>query len=398
MHKAYKYRLYPTEAQKVLLGKHFGACRFVYNLALETNQMAYSGNKIRLSGYDLQKQLTDLKKDLPWLKEVDCECLRKSIIHMHNALIKFYKGQALFPKFKSKNKSRCSYTNSVGGQVKISDGKLYQNKFREGIRVVIDRPHEGKIKSTTISKTATGKYFVSVLCETGIAEPIKAEIRPQTTVGIDLGLSHFIITSEGVKIENPKFLKNSIERLAVLQRRASRKKKDSSNRKKANYKVALLHERITNQRKDFLHNLSSKIIRENQTVCVEDLNVAGMVKNHNLARSISDASWAEFVTMLEYRANWYGKNFLQIGRFEPSSKTCSSCGFINKDLKLSEREWTCICGAAHDRDINAAINIKQIALKNSGVGSPGEPVEARTLVRPAKQEVDLKHTILEHGN
>ena len=244
---------------------------------------------------------------------------------------------------------------------------MFQPKFKEGIKVVIDRPHKGRIKSTTISKTATGKYFVSVLCETGEITPKMKPIKESTAIGIDLGLSHFIITSDGVKVDNPRHMNKLLSKLKYLQRQASKKKKGSQNRKKANLKVALCHEKITNSRKDFLHKLSDEITNQYDTICLEDLNISGMVKNHKLARSISDVSWGMFVDFCKYKSEWKGKNFLQIPTFEPSTKICNVCGATNHNLTLKDREWLCAnCKTFHDRDINASINIKNYCLKNYG--------------------------------
>jgi len=232
-------------------------------------------------------------------------------------------------------------------------------KFREGIDIVLHRPTKGTIKQATISRTPTGKYFVSVLCETGEDCKPKPKVTEENTVGVDLGIKSFAITSDGEVFENPKCLRKAQSKLKYVQRKYSKHKG-----KRTKHKLAKVHEKVANQRKDFLHKVSTKLIRENQSIALENLNVSGMSKNHNLAQSITDASWSTFVSMLEYKAEWHGVNILRIGRFEPSSKTCS-CGVINKDLKLSDRAWTCkSCGTTHDRDILAACNIKSFALKN----------------------------------
>ena len=385
MYKARKYRIYPTNSQKELIHKHCGSVRFLYNLALETKTMAYLGSKVNLSRYDLQKQVVDLKKELPWLKETNSQSLQVALLDLDTAYSNFFKGRSNFPKFKKKS-NRGSF--NVPQNVIVSDGRLIIPKFKEGIKIKLHRDLVGTIKQAIVSFTPTGKYFVSILCDTGEEKPSKPEITEENSVGIDLGIKDFLVTSEGEVIDNPKFLRNSIDRLKVLQRRASKKQKGSSNRRKANKRVAVLHEKITNQRQDFLHKVSTQLIRENQTICLETLSVKNMVKNHNLAQSISDVSWSTFVTMLEYKADWYGKNILRIGRFAPSSKTCSNCGNINKELQLKDREWTCNgCNSILDRDVNAAINIKSFALKDySGVERTVEPVEMSTLVESMKQE------------
>lgn len=355
MFRAYKYRLYPSELQKELIAKHIGSSRFVYNLALETKTTAYLGSKYNFSPFDLIKQLPELKKECEWLKEVNSQSLQQSIQNMDIAFKKFFKGDG-FPKFKSK-RDRQSF--SIPQNVIVENNLLIIPKFKDGIDIVLHRPIKGTIKSATISVTPTGKYFVSILCDTNIEMPIKAPIEENTTIGIDLGIKDFAITSQGEVFENPKYLRKAQSKLKYVQRKYSKHKG-----KRTKKKLAKLHEDVVNKRKDFLHKVSTQLIRENQTICLETLAVKNMVKNHNLAQAISDVSWSTFVSMLEYKADWYGKNILRIGRFAPSSKTCS-CGVINKDLKLSDREWTCkSCGTTHDRDILAACNIKSFALKN----------------------------------
>jgi putative transposase len=275
---------------------------------------------------------------------------------MDIAFKKFFKG-AGFPKFKSKT-SRGSF--SVPQHVKIDKGKLKIPKFKEGIKVKFHRKIEGSIKSATVSFTPTGKYFVSILCDTHEDLPIKPKVAENNTIGIDLGIKDFAITSEGEVFDNPKYLKKAQSKLKYIQRKYSKHKGE-----KTKLKLAKLNEKVANKRKDFLQKLSSKLISENQTIALETLAVKNMVKNHNLAQAISDAGWSTFVTMLEYKADWQGKNILRIGQFAPSSKTCSNCGSINKELTLKDREWTCKgCNSVLDRDVNAAINIKSFALKN----------------------------------
>ena len=355
MYKAFKYRLYPTEPQKELIAKHIGSSRFVYNLALETKNAAYIGAKHNYSAFDLVKQLPELKKELPWLKEVNSQSLQQSIQNMDIAFKKFFKG-AGFPKFKKKS-NKGSF--SIPQNVIVENGLLIIPKFKEGIKIKLHRPTQGTIKSATISVTPTGKYFVSILCDTKTDAPTKVPIKENTTIGVDLGIKDFAITSEGEVFENPKYLRKAQSKLKYVQRKYSKNKG-----KRTKKKLVKLHEKVVNKRKDFLHKVSTQLIRENQTICLETLAVKNMVKNHNLAQAISDVSWSTFVSMLEYKAEWYGKNILRIGQFAPSSKTCS-CGVINKDLKLSDREWTCkSCGTTHDRDILAACNIKSFALKN----------------------------------
>ena len=356
MYKAFKYRIFPTEPQKELIAKHIGHSRFVFNLALETKNAAYVSAKHNYSAFDLVKQLPELKKELPWLKEVNSQSLQQSIQNMDIAFKMFFKG-AGFPKFKSKHRGKQSF--SIPQNVIVENNLLIIPKFKEGIKMSFHRPTKGTIKSATISVTPTGKYFVSILCDTNTEIPTKAPITESTTIGIDLGIKHFAITSKGEVFENPKYLRKAQSKLKYIQRKYSKHKG-----KRTKKKLAKLHEDVVNKRKDFLHKVSTQLIRENQTIALETLAVKNMLKNHNLAQAISDVSWSTFVSMLEYKAEWYGKNILRIGQFAPSSKTCS-CGVINKDLKLSDREWTCkSCGTTHDRDILAACNIKSFALKN----------------------------------
>lgn len=357
MFKAFKYRLYPSESQKELIAKHIGSNRFVYNLALETKITAYLGSKHNFSPFDLIKQLPELKKECGWLKEVNSQSLQQSIQNMDIAFKKFFKG-AGFPKFKSKHKGKQSF--SIPQNVIVENNLLIIPKFKEGIDIALHREIKGTIKSATISVTPTGKYFVSILVDTNNEIPIKVPITESTTIGIDLGIKDFAITSDGEVFENPKHLKKTQSKLKYVQRKYSKHKG-----KRTKQRLALLHEKVVNKRKDFLHKTSTKLIRENQTIAIEDLAVNNMVKNHNLAQAINDASWSTFVSMLEYKADWYGKNILRIGRFAPSSKTCSCCGYINKELTLRDRKWTCPkCNSVLDRDVNAAINIKSFALKN----------------------------------
>jgi putative transposase len=379
MLKAYKYRIMPTKAQAELINKHIGSCRFVYNLALETKQTAYAGNKINLDCFDLIKQLPDLKKECEWLKEINSQSLQQSITHLDCAFTRFFKGQADFPNFKKKS-TRQSFSVPQNIIVDFENNKLIIPKFKRGIDIILHRQFKGTIKQATISKTPTGKYFASILVENNQVIPNKANIELNSTIGIDLGLKSFLITSEGDIFNNPRYLNNAQSKLKYIQSKYSK-----YNGKRTKHKLAIVHETIANQRLDFLQKLSTKLISENQTICLEDLSIQGMStrckpkqdKNgtylpngqsakSGLNKSISDVSWSTFVEMLKYKAEWQGKNIIQIGRFEPSSKTCNICGTINKELMLKDRVWTCKhCSTIHDRDINAAINIKNFALRNS---------------------------------
>lgn len=355
--KSYKYRIMPNKRQTELINKHIGSVRFLYNLALETKQIAYASKQVSLSRYDLQKQLVDLKKECKWLKEVNSQSLQVALMNLDAAYLRFFKGQNEFPKFKKKSNG-CSF--NIPQNVLLEDNILVIPKFKEGIEIVLHRPIKGVIRQATISRTPTGKYFVSILCDTGEAVKKKVSIKESTTIGIDLGIKTYIVSSDGQEFDNPKYLRKAQSKLKYVQRKYSKHKG-----KRTKHRLAILHEKVANQRKDFLHKVSTELIRENQSIAVETLQVSNMLKNHKLAQSISDAGWGMFVSMLEYKAEWYGKNILKIGTFEPSSKTCSCCGAINKELTLKDREWTCkSCGTLLNRDVNAAINIKSFALKN----------------------------------
>jgi len=374
MLKGFKYRLYPTDAQAELINKHIGSCRFVYNLALECKQMAYAGSKVNLTCFDLIKQLPDLKKECEWLKEVNSQSLQQSIVNLDVAYNSFFKGRMDFPNFKKKGYNQSFH---VPQNVLIVGNKLIIPKFKKGIEIVLHREYTGTIRQATISKTPTGKYFVSLLIETSDTIPAKAPITESSTIGIDLGIKTFIVGSNGEAFDNPKFLRKTISKLKYIQCKYSKYRG-----KRTRKELALLYELVANQRKDFLHKTSTRLIRENQSIVIEDLNIKGMTarckpvqdetgrylpngqsRKSGLNRAITDASWGMLVTMLEYKAEWYGRNILRIGRFDPSSKTCHACGSINKKLTLEDREWTCRCGVVLDRDVNAAINIKTFALK-----------------------------------
>jgi putative transposase len=383
MLKAYKHRIYPTKQQIELLNKHFGCVRFIYNLALETKKINYSGNKINLSCYNIIKQITDLKKEYVWLSEVTSSALQQSVIDMDKSFINFFKNNSEFPKFKSKHDKS---TYRIPAQIKIDtiNNKIFIPKFREGIKIIFERIPTGIIKSCTISKNSTGKFFASILIENNKELPIKPAIDINNSIGIDMGIKSFITLSNGSKISNPKYLKNDIIRLKVLQHRASRKQKGSQNRKKANLFVARKHEKIANRRIDFIHKLTYELVCENQatTICIENLAVSNLLKNHKLAQAISDVSWSKFIEILSYKCDWYGKNLVKVDRFFASSKLCNKCGWKNDSLTLNDRYWTCaVCGTTHDRDINASINIR-----NSGAGCSSEPVEMSAVVESMKQE------------
>lgn len=388
MLKAYKYRIYPNKSQTILIEKTFGICRLVYNLSLETKIIAWNSARKTLTAFDLMSQLTELKKDYPWMSEVDSQAILASIKRMDSTYQGFFKGKG-FPKFKKKSGPQSFNCPNNYRNVDFSKSTLDIPKIHN-IKAIIDRPFVGKIKVITIKKTASGKYFASVLTETKESVPEKPAIRKSTSMGVDVGIKNFIVCSDGLTFESNRFLKNSLRRMKCLQRRASRKKKGSNNRKKANLCVASLHEKIRNQRVDYCHKVTTGLIRDSQadTFVIEDLAVSNMLKNRKLSRAISDVGFGEFFRQMQYKCEWYGKNLIKIGRFEPSSKTCSHCGHIKQDLTLADREWTCeACNTTHDRDLNAAINIKNFGLEqHSRRGTPVEPVESRRLRRAKKQE------------
>lgn len=385
MLKAFRYRIYPNKEQRVLLSKHFGACRFIYNLALETKMAAYSSARVSLNRYDLSKQLSELKKECEWLNEINSQSLQTELMHLDGAYLKFFKG-AGFPKFKNKYDPQ---SFQCPQSVKLKDDKLHLPKFKTGIKIVLCRQFEGEIRTVTISKATTNKYFASILVQDNKPIPKKKKVKDATTIGIDVGISTFATLSNGQEYENPRHLKKALKRLKMLQKRASKKQKGSKNRKKANLRLAIQHEKVTNQRKDFLHKFSDSITKNFDTICVENLNVAGMIKNHNVAQAINDVGWSMGLDFIKYKAEWRGKTYQEIGRWDASSKLHGKCGYLNSELKLSDRVWVCPkCGETVDRDKNAADNIKQFGLTILGVGSPDfKPVELPTLVATMNQEV-----------
>lgn len=358
MLKAYKYRIYPNKIQKELLEKTFGCCRFVYNRTLAYRKEKYENEKKSVSKTECNNYCNrELKVQYEWLKEVDKFALTNAIYNMDSAYQKFFKECAGYPKFKSKHNSRKSYTtNFTNGNISVDfeNGKIKLPKLKE-IKAKLHREFAGDIKSATISQLPSGKYYISILAET------EHEIISHTdkNIGLDLGIKDLCITSDGVKYENPKTIREYERKLAKMQRKLAHKEKGSNNYYKQKRQIALCHDKITNTRRDYLHKVSHEIINENQVIISENLQIKNMVKNHHLAKSISDASWYELTRQLEYKAAWNGKKYLRIDKFYASSQLCSDCGYKNSDTKdLSVREWICpICGKKHDRDVNAAKNI-----------------------------------------
>ena len=363
MLKSYKYRIYPDDTQKEYLSKIFGSVRFVYNLGLETKITNYNGNRKNITCIDLSNQIKELKdNECPWLKEIPSQALQMSVRNLDNAYTNFFRGKG-FPKFKNKH-GKQSFQLPQGVWLSDDNKQIYIPKLNL-IDIDLHRSFKGDIKTVTVSKSITNKYYVSILVENNISKPDKKPIKIETSVGIDLGIKDFVITSDGKKFENKDFFKSSMKKLRVEQRSLSRKKKGSNHYLKQKMVVALIHEHIRNQRQDYLHKISSFLVKNYDTICMEDLNVSGMIKNHTVARAISDMGWCELRSMVEYKCDWYGKNQSIIGRFDPSSKTCNICGHINRDLKLSDREWDCPkCHTFHDRDVNAGKNIRNFGLRN----------------------------------
>ena len=358
MFKSYKYRIYPNKQQEELIQKTFGCCRFVYNQTLAYRKDKYEKEKISVSRIDCNNWKNQfLKKEYEWLNEVDKFALDNAIINMDSAYRKFFKEHGGYPKFKSKKDRKKSYkTNFSNNNIEVSceENKIKLPKLK-WVKAKVHREFNGKIKSATISQVPSGKYFVSILVETEHA-PMKST---GAMVGIDLGIKDLLITSDGQKFTNIRMTKKYEKKLAKEQRKLAHKVKGSESYEKQRIKVAKVYEKIRNARLDYLHKISHKLISENQVIVSENLSISNMVKNHNLAKAISDCSWYELTRQLQYKADWNNRQYIKISRFVPSSQICSICGYINSETKdLSVREWTCPnCGSTHDRDINAAINI-----------------------------------------
>lgn len=364
-----RIKMYPTEKQKVVLNNHFNGYRFAYNLCLDYKSTMWKHYRINKSGYDMASELFEIRRETPWLADCKAECIREAALEVDKSFKNFFQGKG-YPKFKSKHDKQSFHAyqsiSCVGNRLKFYGQKIKFMCSEKYLNIL----NENKIKQVTFKRDACGDYWASCLVD-GKPERILPET--DKVVGIDLGIKDLVVTSDGDKFENKRYFTNSQERLAVLQRRVSRKKKGSNNRNKSRIKVAKLHRKIARQREWYYHQISNQLLRENQTVVVETLRAKNMMRNHKLAKSIADASWSTLVNMLEYKAKWYGRDIVKVDTFYPSSKTCSDCGNVKEQLLLSERTYDCeYCGLSIDRDVNAAIN-----LRNSGIKTPGEPVEVR---------------------
>jgi putative transposase len=385
MLKGNKFRIYPNEEQKKLLEHHFGASRFIYNKLLDVKKTFYNKFRITIYRKQLKEYIQILKDCHPWLRELDAHSLLQANDNLNTAYTNFFKHGRGVPKYKKKKDNRLSYQTPDSYQINLSTSRIYIPKVGwakiKMHRELFDKDFSDKnlkinnkkgkyilkhdnnisfLRTLTVSRTPTRKYYVSILTDDQ-KDPPDTEVYTDI-LGIDVGIKSFASCSNGNKIENPMFLKNSLKRLKCLQKRVSRKVIGSKNRKKSVFRLARLHERVSNQRHDFQHKLSLKLVSENQAIAVETLNITGMIKNHKLAQAIGDSAWYYFVEKLGYKAQWYGKTLFKIGMFEPSSKTCNICGYKLTELSLKEREWECpLCNTLHDRDINAAINIKNFA-------------------------------------
>lgn len=389
MLKSYKYKIKPNEEQKVLLNKHFGSIRFAYNYFLNERKVEYETNKQTLNYNDNSSALTKLKKqeEFKWLKEINSQSLQHSLKGLDDAYNSFFKKRTGFPKFKSKH-----HKNSfkVPQYVKVVDSKLIIPKFKDPIKMIQDRKFKGEIRQATLSKTSTNEFFVSILIETDY----KKFEKTGKEVGIDLGIKDFLTTSDGFKYKNNRYTKSYSKKLKEHQQHLSKKIKGSNKYNKQKLKVAKLHKKITNSRLDNLHKVSTELIKKYDVIYLEDLNIKGMIKNHKLSKHISDVSWGKFLTLLEYKALWNDKKIVKIDRFFPSSKQCSCCGYINQNLDLSIREWTCpSCKTKLDRDFNASKNILKEGIKiiSSGTddyrhGAQIRPVKTGTSVEVFKKK------------
>ncbi|MDJ0676650.1 MAG: IS200/IS605 family element RNA-guided endonuclease TnpB [Calothrix sp. MO_167.B42] len=383
--KAYKFRLYPNKEQSAFLSKCFGCSRFVYNHFLRLTTDVYAESKKSLRYKEWANLLTDLKSEFEWLKEVNSQSLQQTLKDLESAFVRFFKKLGGFPSFKKKS-NRQSFR--VPQHFSLDNNGFLKLPKMSPIKMVIHRKILGTPKNVTISKTPSGKYYASIVTELGIPHaPLNGD-----KIGLDLGLKEFAITSKGEKFENPRYFQKSLRRLKIRQRRLSRKQSGSNNRNKSRLNVARIHEKVANQRQDYQHKISLKLVSENQRISAESLNIKGMVKNRKLAKQISDVAWGNFLTMLEYKGDIYGCEVHCVDKFFPSSKRCSNCGYIKQDLTLAIREWECPeCKIFWDRDVNAALNLmlfSESVLKSSGEWSPSPELSAKIPLEEGKSTPD----------
>lgn len=367
MIKAYKYKLKPTFKQQKQLNMFFGCARFIYNWGLNRKIETYKRTKKSIGYIELAHELTELKKqkETIWLKECVNECLQQSLRSLDASFVKFFRDKQGFPKFKSKKKSKDSIKFIQSVKFDFDNWKVNIPKLGK-VKLCKNRKFDTnncKIGTLTVSRDKCGEYWCSIIIDDLLPEKPKAKVIRETSVGIDLGIKDYAILSNGIKYGNPKYLEKYIPKIKHLHKALARCEKGSNNQEKLRFKLTKTYRKISYMRSDFIHKLSSRLLLDFDTICIEDLNIKGMMKNHKLSNSIQSAAWYEFIRQLNYKAKMYGKNIITIGQFEPSTKTCSHCGYIKKDIKLSDRKWICpICGSKHDRDINAAINILDFAL------------------------------------
>ena len=392
INKAYKYRIYPTKEQEILFSKHFGAKRFVWNYFLNERKNAYLQNNKTLNYYDNARDLTQLKKkeEFAWLKEVNSQSVQASLRDLEVAYSKFFIKQCKFPRFKSR-KDKQSFR--IPQFVEYSDKQLWIPKCKTPIQVNEDRPVEGEILFATISKSPSGKYYVAITCEVEHTPYAKNTNK----VGVDLGIKDLAICSDGKVYPNIKTAKRFSKKLAFEQKQLSKKQKGSNSRNRQRIKVARIHEKIGNRRNNHIHQITTQLVRENQTICVEDLSVTNMMKNHCLAKSIADVAWGEFLRQLQYKCKWNERELVTIGKFFPSSKTCNKCKWVNQDLTLADRDWTCPkCGTLLNRDLNASMNILEQGVNNlnSGCGTQSEDKQKRREALPRGKSKNCETQIL----
>ncbi|MFF8482206.1 RNA-guided endonuclease InsQ/TnpB family protein [Streptomyces antibioticus] len=389
--RAFKYRFYPTDEQAAELSRTFGCVRKVYNMALAARTEAWARQE-RVNYNATSAMLTAWKKtgELAFLNEVSSVPLQQCLRHLQTAFTNFFGRRAKYPRFKSRKKSRRSAEYTTSG-FRFRDGRLTLAKMREPLEIVWSRPlpDDAKPSTVTVSQDAAGRWFVSLLCEDASVRHLPAE---DTAVGVDVGLDHLLTLSTGEKIANPRHERKDRARLALAQRRMAKKTRGSANRARARQRVARIHAGIADRRRDVLHKLTTRLVRENQTIVIEDLTVRNMVRNRSLARAISDAAWAEFRNLLEYKAAWYGREVIAVDRFFPSSRLCSTCGTLQEKMPLYVRTWTCeSCGTTHDRDVNAAKNLLAAGRAVSACGAGVRPQRSTPGGQSAmKQEVSRR--------